>query len=420
MRARLPQVRATRDALLAIATELHYRPVRAECGGGEATSRAARGVQAGPVGLEAGAQDLAEATLPTRPLSTRSRPGARWLAPPTRGRGCPRTRCPVTITGSSPGPRGVGAPGRLPEPAPPARLTARAAGGGALSPTEDCCSWWPSRWRRWTAPACSRRDPTISDQHVNILSASVTTTRTGPRQPVHVRNGRTGSTWVTSSAPSGDRRCHDVTDHQLARHRQRSAFQPGAAGGDGPGGPRGRAVSPAWPARRFRLASAVRICSGAPWPGQLSGERRHRVLGLVRTVSIRRRPCPAGRVPHGDRPALPQRSDGAQAARAARTLVTGTSLPPPAARTSLARARAARSLAENTLTARRRIGPGRPELAPEPSSVRPARPPPPGPHRSRYAAAVGPRPVDPASASASTTSFSLWTGFPRSSSSPAK
>ena len=113
-------------------------------------------------------------------------------------------------------------------------------------------------------------------------------------------------------------------------------------------------------------------------------------------------------------------------ARAARTLVTGTSWPASSSSADFTAAcsRSSFSLAENTLDRAAKnwswAALNRPHSSS--SSLRPARPAAFQDRiRSRYAAAVGPQSVDAASASASTTSFSLRDlASSRSSSSPAK
>ncbi len=116
-------------------------PVRAVRGGrGRARQRAVGGRQARPVGRRdgrgPGGPGRGHAADPPAPAPAdrrfrcrggrrRGRVGAavQVLHPGARGR---------DHRVHHPGPRGLGAPGRLPQPAPPARLPARAAGGGAL------------------------------------------------------------------------------------------------------------------------------------------------------------------------------------------------------------------------------------------------------------------------------------------------
>ena len=108
--------------------------------------------------------------------------------------------------------------------------------------------------------------------------------------------------------------------------------------------------------RSSRLASAVRICSTVPWArASASGlDRRHCASSALRTASsIRRRPCSRRScASRGTDPACSQRSwMERSAARAARTLVTGTSWPASSSSADFTAAcsRSSFSLAENTL-----------------------------------------------------------------------
>ena len=219
---------ATGDALLAIATELHYPDLSAlyaAVGEGHVSAQSVAG-QAGPVGRRdgrgPGGPGRGHAADPPAPAPAdrrfrcrggrrRGRVGAavQVLHPGTRGR---------DHRVHHPGSRGLGAPGRLPQPAPPARLPARAAGGGALvahgglavpgghpgggaGPDRAALGCDPDHLR----PA--REHPVRLGHHDQ---------GPGRGQPVHVRDGRPEA--PRPRAPRGPghrRRLRRLPDHEL-------------------------------------------------------------------------------------------------------------------------------------------------------------------------------------------------------------
>ena len=161
---------ATADALLAIAHELRYADLSAlyaAVGEGHVSAQSVVAKLVKSAGGIAGAQeDLAETTLLTRAPQAAAR---RRLRGGRRGR---RRRVGAAVqvlhAGARrlhhrlrhPRQRRVRAPGRLRQPPPPARIPAGAAGQRALvTRAKARCSWWPSRSRRWTGPACSPTSP---------------------------------------------------------------------------------------------------------------------------------------------------------------------------------------------------------------------------------------------------------------------
>ena len=180
---------ATGDALLAIAHDLRYADLSAlyaAVGEGHVSAQSVVAKLVRSAGGIAGAQeDLAETTLLTR--APKPLPGGR-LRRGGRGRGR-RVGPAVQVLHAGarrldhrlchPRQRGLGAPRRLRQPQPPARVRSPSGWCGCTGRRGRAhCSWWPSRSRRWTAPGLlSDVTRAISDQHVNILSASVTTTR---------------------------------------------------------------------------------------------------------------------------------------------------------------------------------------------------------------------------------------------------
>ena len=136
-------------------------------------------------------------------------------------------RCCTPVPGDDdrrlrhPGRRGVGAPHRLRqrrEPAGPAGADGR---GRVGADRRSRCSWSRSRSRRSTAPGCCR-DITrvLSDQHVNILSASVDDHPRPDRQvPVHVRDGRPQAPRPRAQGrPHRRRRLRRLPRHPVAPH----------------------------------------------------------------------------------------------------------------------------------------------------------------------------------------------------------
>ena len=135
---------ATGDALQAIATELRYPDVSAlyaAVGEGHVSAQSVVTKLVASVGGAAGAQETsAETTLPTcRPPPRPRTAGDSGVVVGGRRRRVGQA-VPLLHAGARgrdhrvrhPGPRRFGAPVRLRQPAPPARLRARAAGGGAL------------------------------------------------------------------------------------------------------------------------------------------------------------------------------------------------------------------------------------------------------------------------------------------------
>ena len=182
---------ATGDALLAIATELHYPDLSAlyaAVGEGHvsAQSVASKLVAVGRRDAAGAQEDLAEATLPTRPARPgRAPPVIRaswWRAPPTCGPGCPSCCTPVPgdeITGFVTRGHGVSVHRadcvnlrHLLDSQPERLVEVR------WSPTEDSLFLVAIQVEALDRTGLlSDVTRAISDQHVNILSASVTTTR---------------------------------------------------------------------------------------------------------------------------------------------------------------------------------------------------------------------------------------------------
>ncbi len=157
---------ATGDALLAIATELHYPDLSAlyaAVGEGHVSAQSVAGKLVQSAGRDGrgpgghGRDDGADQPAPA-PADRRFR---------CRG-GRRRRRLGAAVQVLHPGARrsdqrvrhsrqrGLGAPDRLRQPAPPVDPSASGWSRCTGRPRKTRSSWWPSRWRRWTGPGCSR------------------------------------------------------------------------------------------------------------------------------------------------------------------------------------------------------------------------------------------------------------------------
>ena len=202
------------ESMTAVATDLRYQDIEAlyaAVGEGHVSAQHVVGkVVASMGGVDGATEDLAEATVPTGARAAASRrPGRRRRGPPTCGSSCavlhPGARGPDHRLRDA-GQRRLGAPRRLHQ---------RRPADGQPERLVDV-EWAPSAsvfLVQLQVEALDRNrllsDVTrvLSDQHVNILSASVQTTpRPGRHLPLHLRDGRSRAPRPRHQGGAPDRR----------------------------------------------------------------------------------------------------------------------------------------------------------------------------------------------------------------------